>query len=266
MSKIAKALEKAKLTVEDGMTPLPSVRNENELRIVPDIPQHLIYTYTKVIRPSHEVFEKNRIVTFSNDAVSINHYNILRTHILKRIVDENRNAIMVTSPIKGEGKTTTAINIALSIAREVHKTALLVDMNLQHPKVHEYLGIGNEEGLTDHLLKGEPLSRLLINPGLDKMVVLPAGEPIKDSAEILGSRRVRDLVRELKSRYRHRFVIFDCPHLLNMPDSMVFSSLVDGIILVVEAGRTTREDIKKALVLLEGQEVLGIVLNKMQEA
>jgi protein-tyrosine kinase len=267
MSKIAKALERAKMTIDDNNPALYDDKEVKDLRIVPwEVPQHLIYTTTRVVRPSYDDLEKYRIVTFFNDPSRLNDYNLLRTQILKKLQHPDRNTIMITSVNRGEGKTLTAINLALSIAREINKTSLLVDMNLRHPKVHQYLGLGKGKGLSDYLLKDMPISELLINPGVEKFVVLPAGEPIQDSSEILGSSKVKDLVWQMKSRYKSRYVIFDCPHILNMPDSMVFSSLVDGVVLVVESGKTDREDIRRALSLLEGQNLLGVVINKTREA
>jgi protein-tyrosine kinase len=264
MSKIAKALEKARTNLEE-LRPAPTVRipEVKDLRVVPqDVHEPLVYTTTRVVRPVHDTLEENRIVTFFNDPGKLNDYNLLRTQVLKRLGDPSRNTIMITSVNRGEGKTVTAINLAFSFAREVQKTALLVDMNLRHPRLHEYLSLGSTMGLSDHLLKNTPIHELLVNPGLDKIVVLPGGESIQDSSEIMGSGKVRDLVREFKTRYRNRYVIFDCPHILNMPDAMVFSSLVDGVILVVEAGKTDREEVQQAISLLDGGNLLGIVMNK----
>jgi protein-tyrosine kinase len=267
MSKIAKALEKARMTIDENNIALYDGKEVKDLRIVPwEVPDPLIYTTTKVVRPSYHELEENRIITFFNDPEKLNDYNLLRTQILKKLQHPERNTIMITSVSRGEGKTVTAINLALSIAREINKTALLVDMNLRHPKVHQYLGLRKGKGLSDYLLRDMPIPDLLINPGVEKFVVLPAGEPIQDSAEILGSTKVKDLVWQMKSRYKSRYVIFDCPHILNMPDSIVFSALVDGVVLVVEAGKTDREDIRRALSLLEGQNLLGVVINKTREA
>jgi protein-tyrosine kinase len=268
MSKIAKALERAKTSLgEFSPTPSSRVTEVKDFHLVPrNIPEPLVYTETRVVRPTYDFLEENRVVTFFNDSARLNDYNLLRTQMLKRLKDPSNNTIMITSVNQGEGKTVTAINLALSIAREVQKTVLLVDMNLRKPKVHEYLGLGRATGLSDYLLKDTPIPELLVNPGLDKIVVLPAGEPIQDSAEILGSGKVKDLVREMKTRYKNRYVIFDCPHILNMPDAIVFSSLVDGVILVVEAGKTPREEIMRAQSLLEGSNLLGIVMNKTRYA
>lgn len=207
----------------------------------------------------------NRILTKHSSASFTDIYNLLRTQIFHRTKRNNHNVLMVTSAMPGEGKTITSINLAISIAREVDQFALLVDTDMRNPSIHKYLGIDVEKGLTDHLLHDIPVPDLLIKPGINKLSFLPAGEPIKGSTEILGSPKLQELITEMKERYPDRYVVFDCPDLLHAPDALVFSSYVDGIIFVVEAGKTSREYVRKALNLLEGRNIVGIVLNKTEK-
>ncbi|WP_415716890.1 polysaccharide biosynthesis tyrosine autokinase [Maridesulfovibrio sp.] len=208
---------------------------------------------------------KNRILTKNSSASFTDIYNLLRTQIFHRTKRDNHNVLMVTSAMPGEGKTITSINLAISIAREVDQFALLVDTDMRNPSIHKYLGIDVDMGLTDHLLKDIPVPDLLIKPGINKLSFLPAGEPIKGSTEILGSPKLQELITEMKERYPDRYVVFDCPDLLHAPDALVFSSYVDGIIFVVEAGKTSREYVQKALKLLEGRNIVGVVLNKTEK-
>ncbi|WP_432736818.1 polysaccharide biosynthesis tyrosine autokinase [Maridesulfovibrio sp. FT414] len=208
---------------------------------------------------------KNRILTSHSSASFTDIYNLLRTQILHRTKKNGHNVLMVTSAMPGEGKTITSINLAISIAREVDQFALLVDTDMRKPSIHKYLGIDAEKGLTDHLLHNIPVHKLLIKPGISKLSYLAAGEPIKGSTEILGSPKLQELILEMKARYPDRYVIFDCPDLLHAPDALVFSSYVDGIIFVIEAGKTSREHVQKALRLLEGRNIVGVVLNKTEK-
>ncbi|WP_027178097.1 polysaccharide biosynthesis tyrosine autokinase [Maridesulfovibrio bastinii] len=205
---------------------------------------------------------ENRVLTSSSSPEFTDIYNLLRTQIFHRTKKNHHNVIMVTSAAQGEGKSLTALNLAISIARELDQFALLVDTDMRNPSLHKYLGMEMTRGLSDHLMKNVPVHELFIKPGLDKLTFLPAGEPIRGSTEILGSPKLQELIVEMKQRYPDRYVIFDCPDLLHAPDALVFSTYVDGIIFVVEAGKTSRENVMKALNLLEGRNIIGLVLNK----
>ncbi|NDV26511.1 polysaccharide biosynthesis tyrosine autokinase [Desulfovibrio sp. JC010] len=288
MSKLLKAVEKARRNrmLQEEQLKAESV-NESAGSTVPDMPPpmpedsigdnaadsdggqdkcSIVPTsfYTDDIVLDELQLAKNRILTKNSSASFTDIYNLLRTQIFHRTKRKNHNVLMVTSAMPGEGKTITSINLAISIAREVDQFALLVDTDMRNPSIHKYLGIEVEKGLTDHLLHDIPVPDLLIKPGINKLSFLPAGEPIKGSTEILGSPKLQELITEMKDRYPDRYVVFDCPDLLHAPDALVFSSYVDGIIFVVEAGKTSREYVQKALGLLEGRNIVGVVLNKTE--
>jgi capsular exopolysaccharide synthesis family protein len=190
-------------------------------------------------------------------------YRLLRTHILQRTKRESRNTLMVTGPLPNEGKTLTSINLAIAIARKVGQTVLIVDGDLRNPSVHRYLDLPSGPGLADYLTSGYPIAKSLVHPeGLANLVVLPAGRSTIRSVELLSSPLMADLVRELKHFYPDRYVLFDLPPLL-YADPLAFAPLVDGIILVVEAGSTPREEITRARETLQEFPVLGCVLNKI---
>ncbi|MBU4185724.1 MAG: polysaccharide biosynthesis tyrosine autokinase [Proteobacteria bacterium] len=262
MSKIEKALEKAKKKRDEN-------RQETRLKVASEAAaageNAPLYTQTKSVSLKDSHLEKYRIITHSGDSGIINSYNLLRTQVLQRSRDKGYNTIMVTSVVEGEGKTITAINLAVSIAKEIQHTVLLVETDLRNPKIQHYLGCSATKGLSDYILDKVPLSELLINPGLGKMIVLLAGKPLSGPTEILDSPMIKKLVQEMKARYPDRYVIFDCPPLLTMPDPIVFSSYVDGIILVVEAGKASRNQIREAIELLDGKNILGLVMNKGKE-
>ena len=221
-----------------------------------------VYTETKVVSPDKSHLERHCLMTLLEDSEAADYYNRLRTQVLQRTRGKHHNAIMVTSALEGEGKTVTAINLAASLAREVKQTVLLADTDLRNPKIHEYLGCRVEQGLSDYLMNDVPIGDLLVNPGLSKMVVLPGGAPLRGSTEILGSPKMEKLVAEMKDRYPDRYCIFDCPPVLTVSDALVFSAYVDGVILVVRAGETSRDQIRKAVELLEGSNILGVVMNR----
>ena len=174
-------------------------------------------------------------------------------------------SIMVTSSVPGEGKTLTAINLAISLARALTHTVVLVDLNLRHPRVHEYFDYRPEHGICDHLLGDIPLPEILFNPQVDGLVVLPGREPVANSSELLSSPRMIRLVEELKTRYPSRIVLFDLPPLLSADDVLAFSPYADAVLLVIEDGKTPRAELTRSMELLGATNVLGTVLNRSNE-
>nr|MDA8387532.1 polysaccharide biosynthesis tyrosine autokinase [Nitrospiraceae bacterium] len=176
---------------------------------------------------------------------------------------DSLNTIMITSSQIGEGKTLTAVNLAAAIAGEIDHTVLLVDADLRNPTVHKYLGMEPGGGLSDYLKGGVKLGDVLIKTGIGKLVVLPAGNPPDNPSELLSSDRMKALVKELKDRYKDRYIIFDSSPLLVTADPISLAGYMDGVLLVVQSARTTPKAARKALSLLKGCRVLGSVFNNV---
>lgn len=192
-------------------------------------------------------------------------YKKLKSFILKITQAEKfLNTIMVSSTVKGEGKTITALNLAITLSDEYDHTVLLVDADLRQPCVHKYLGFDNTAGLSDCLMKGTPLSDVMVKTGIGKLSVLPAGSDVSNPVELLSSNRMKELVKELKERYADRYVIFDTPPLLPFAESHAIASAVDGILLVVRDGLTSVSNLKETLGMLKGANILGIVYNDVE--
>jgi Mrp family chromosome partitioning ATPase len=139
----------------------------------------------------------------------------------------------------------------------------MVDADLRHPKMHTYFNLHPEFGLSDYLTKDVPISDMLINPqDIPHFVMLPGGNALSNSSEMLSSPKMSQLVDELKNRYPSRIVIFDLPPLLSVADAIAFSPYVDAALLVIEDGETTEDDVKSSLELLGATNVIGTVLNK----
>jgi len=220
---------------------------------------------TQHITLDDAVLRKNRIVTSLAPSTFTESYNILRTQILQRFKENHWNVLAVTSPGNGEGKTLTAINLAISISREVDYTVLLVDANLRHPWMLEHLGLPRRQGLSDYLTSDTPLPELLIQTNrVEHLVLLPAGQPLANSAEMLNSPKMAELVREMKSRYHSRIIIFDLPPVLTSADALAFTPYVDAALLVPEEGLTRKQDIERAVELLGNTNIVGTVLNKAE--
>ncbi|WJW74465.1 XrtA-associated tyrosine autokinase [Thiohalobacter sp. IOR34] len=176
---------------------------------------------------------------------------------------QHANLIMVTSSIAGEGKTFTSINLALSIAMERDKTVLLVDADVAKPEVTKRLGIQAEKGLSDVLLDDDVwLNDVLIRTDIPNLSILPAGRQHPHATELLASHRMSSLADEMSTRYADRIIIFDTPPLLLTSEARVLAGLMGQILVVVEESRTPQPVLQEALGMLEGVEIVGLVLNK----
>lgn len=212
------------------------------------------------------VLTRNHIVVGDSYPIVAEEYKILRTHLLHKTKKEGLNTLMFTSPRPGGGKSLTAINIAISLAQEVEHTVLLVDTDLREPSLHRALGLSVPKGLVDFLRDGVPIHELLVQPeGLDKVILLPGGRPTTEAAELIRSPQMVNLVQELKHCYPERYVLFDLPPLLLFADALAFAPLIDGVVLVLEANQTTREDLQECLELLKEFNILGLVINKVKK-
>jgi protein-tyrosine kinase len=256
MERIKQALDKAR--GERQSAPLITPQGA-------DLPEAeaISYTQTRTVNPSPAALRERRVICEGADTAFGDAYKMLRTQVLQRLNDNDWNVLAVTSPGEGEGTTLTAVNLAVSLAMEVNYTVLLVDANLRHPSVHEYFGLTRSKGLSEYLLDKTPLSELLVHPSnIEQFVMLPGGRPVPNSAEMLNSPRMVQLVDELKSRYPRRIVVFDLPPVLSSADALAFAPYVDAALLVIEDGKSRRHDVQRAVDLLETTNVLGTVLNK----
>ena len=257
MERIQQALERVKQPqVQQGevVTASSSLRDT--------VPDPIRYSGTKT-RPSNlEDLVARRVLTSDQHSPFVDAYKILRTQVLHRLKEHRWNVIGVTSPGAQEGKTIVAVNLAISLALEPNHTALLIDANLRNPQIHQLFDVDNY-GLADYLLDQVSVSELLIHPEIDRLVVMPAGGPVKISVETLTLAKMTTLVQELKHRYTSRIVVFDLPPVLDTADVIGIAPRLDALILVVEEGKTTEKRIREALASVrETVPVLGVVMNK----
>jgi len=222
-------------------------------------------TQTRTVKINRESLEKYKIIYDCRIHPAADQVKILRTQLLQRLIPGGGNSVLITSPKPGEGKTVNAISLAISLAQEIERTVLLVDANLRNPTMAEYFGLPREKGLSDYLLGEVSIPEILINPGIEKLTLLPGGRPLATSSEVLGASRMAELVKEMKERYPERILVFDGPDILTAADSLLFSKFVDGIVLVVEAETTTRNDIKLAIDRIGKEHLIGTILNKTRE-
>ena len=220
------------------------------------------YDQSRKVELVPEIASANRCIAFSEHPHVIDAYKVLRTQILQKMQHLGGNSLMVTSALPGDGKTTTSINLAITMAKEFQQTVLLVDCDLQQQDVHKQLGYSSDKGLINYLLDDCPVADLFTWPGLEKISVISGGRLIRESSELLGSPRMKDLVSDMKRRYPNRFVIFDMQSISAGADALVFAPLVDHIIMVVQEGKTPVSEIKRSIKMLPEGKLLGMMLNR----
>lgn len=222
------------------------------------------YEQTRVVKLDAEHLEKNRIISANkNDAMSM-HFDLLRTHVLQKMEEKGWRTLAITSPTPEAGKSVVAINLAMSIAHLTSKSALLVDFDLRRPKIGTYLGIPMEKSWNDLLDGTAEISDVLINPDMQRLVVLATKTPVKKSSEMLASKKIADLIKELRERYASRIVIFDLPPVLVSDDVITLLPQIDCVLLVVANGMSTKREIENSIRLLPAEKLIGTVLNKAE--
>jgi capsular exopolysaccharide synthesis family protein len=195
------------------------------------------------------------------DTFSAEEFRKMKTQIFLRAPNPPRT-ILVTSTVPGEGKTTVAVNLALAISQGIPKKAILIDGDLRKPGIHlkEHL---NSKGLANYLLNQTPISEILLNSEVDNLQIIPAGPSNKKSVELIGSKKMSELLMSLREFGDDTYVIIDSPPILSTSDPTLLSKLVDGIVLVVMGNRTPGEFIRRAMRCIDCQKIIGIVFNQI---
>ena len=224
------------------------------------------YTQTKVVELDRKLLKKNRLLIDVKQDRANTAYKLLRTQVEQRMLARQWNTLAITSAGPGQGKSLTSINLAISLAKSTHHTVLLVDLDLRRPSIHQYFGYEPDKGIYDCLTEDLPISEILFNPGIERLVIAPGKQSIYNSSEILASPKMSALVNEVKNRYRSRYIIFDLPPVLATDDAMAFSPFVDAMLLVVEDGVTTKDQLRQTVELLQGTNIIGTVLNKSKSS
>jgi capsular exopolysaccharide synthesis family protein len=187
------------------------------------------------------------------------HYRSLRSRIAQLERDHAVRAIQITSPGTGEGKTITALNLALTMAQEFQRRVLAIDADLRHPRMHQMLGLEPGPGLVDVLTGAASLQDALVELPSQHLTVLRAGGAYDRPAEMLGSAPMRRLLDSLRTQF-DRIVIDSAPAVVADPAAL--APAVDGLLLVVRSGVTTKPAIARAISSLGSPKLLGLVFNE----
>lgn len=210
----------------------------------------------------------NRIVSHGATGPSGRYYDMLRTQVLQEMDKKSWQFLAVTSPTAACGKTVTACNLALSIARLPERSVLLVDADLHKPMVGEYLGIGGNPGLLGVLEGRATLTSAVLqaNLGPNKIFVLPGTGVSSGASEWMASQTMSALLQAIKRDFRSRLVIFDLPPMLIGDDVISILPQMDAVLLVAGVGATSVSDIKECQRHLQRTPVVRMVVNKVADA
>ncbi|MCD6151728.1 MAG: polysaccharide biosynthesis tyrosine autokinase [Deltaproteobacteria bacterium] len=186
----------------------------------------------------------------------------LRTKIILSAPERLPNkTILITSAVPREGKTTIAVNLALSLAQGLDEYVLLVDCDFRKPEISKYLGMEFNLGLSNYLTSDIDLSSVLVKTDLSRLTILPMGLAPAKPSELLASERMTHLIEDLQSRYQDRYIIFDTTSLMSTSEADILASQVDGIVIVVRYGETDRDVVKQALKNIDRDKIIGVVFN-----
>jgi exopolysaccharide/PEP-CTERM locus tyrosine autokinase len=179
----------------------------------------------------------------------------------------NGNLIMVTSALPGEGKSFTAVNLAISIAMELDNTVMLVDADVARPSILNMVGLPPSEGLLDVVKENSlDISRVLLHTNIEKLSILPSGTPHPRATELLASDAMIRLLDDMAKRYPDRIIVFDSPPLLLTTEARALASHMGQIVVVVQSGETTQTAVKEAVSTIESCPLKMMVLNQATQS
>lgn len=272
MSIIEKALDKLDVTGSHKI-----VKQDVQIgKIVDEAPLVTERTIeSKIVQKSRridldiELLESSGYLTpNTKNRVMFEQYRRIKLPILKKAFNEEglKNIVMLTSSLEGEGKSFTALNLAMSVAYEYNQTVLLVDADIVKKQTSGVLGLKDEPGLIDYLTeKSSNLSDLMLSTNIPNLNILPAGGDSDRITELFNSKKMGSLINELSKRYEDRLIILDAPPLLQETSSDALKQLVDQVVFVIEAEKTPIHIIKTASQLLDNVNNVGVVLNKSNQ-
>jgi Mrp family chromosome partitioning ATPase len=217
---------------------------------------------TPRVQLSPGLLSDNKVIAGDITDPQVGAYRQLRSQVLDSMRRNNWRTLAVTSAQEGAGKTLTCVNLAICISQEANQTVMLVDLDLTKPDVANTLGIDVKKGIVDHLMHGEPIENILLNPEFPRLVVIPGTPQGRPVSEMLSSPQMKHFLTDITNRYSNRIIIFDLPPLLRNDDAMVFVPNADACLFVVEDGVTRPDEIEYCFQLLKHSKLIGTILNK----
>ena len=266
MDKITKALDIARTQRTQGKN---KHTNNDDVQIDLEMPrlqeQYEHHYSVPKFTPDALTLEKHRILNNASRDEIVQPYKVLRTRLMHIMQEKHWSSIAVLSPTKDDGKTTVAINLAISIGNSRKNNAVLLDLDLLTPSIYSCYGFEPEYGLEDYFEHEQTLSDILISPDADGLIIAPSIRPLHDSSEYLSTSRGQSLINEAKGLLENSIVVVDLPPILASDDAISFLPHIDAVLLIVREGKTNKQDIQRALEMLEGVNIAGVVINDSLE-
>ena len=261
MSRVYRALEKAEEEKRQKVKEEGFPRVFEEKAILKKEAPTLRFPEEKIKELGLPLKDEVPILIVPPHSFAAEEFKKLKTQIFLRLPNPP-HSILITSTTPQEGKTMVSVNLAMAISQEINGKAILIDGDLREPSIH-LEKCRNSNGLSNYLSDGIPLSEVLINSGIENLQIIMAGPPTHKSSELIGSKRMGELLKSLNGFGGHTYIIIDSPPIMSTTEPTLLSKMVDGIILVVMADRTPRESIQRALKSIDRQKIIGVVFNQI---
>lgn len=220
----------------------------------------------KTVKPVHIVKLADSLVVVGNvDQVAAEHYRILYTMLEAISARDSSKTFVITSAVKGEGKTTTILNLAYVMAKEFKKKTVVVECDLKNPTIiSNYMKTAQKGGLAETIKNESDFMENLTRVEDSDLYILPVIKPVRNSSELLSSQHMAAVLDALKTEFD--YVLIDSPPILPLADVNILSKLVDGLLLVVRAGKTPKDVVLSAVNSITNTNIVGIVLNGVSKA
>lgn len=208
-------------------------------------------------------FVDNRLVTIREPYSMIaEQYRVLCTRISQLVQNKSSYTLAITSSVKGEGKSFTSINLAITMAKDFDENVLLIEGDLKNPTIHDYLKRSPGFGLSDVIEGRIEMDAASIKLFEGKLTVLFAGKKIGNPSRLISSPKMEEMLNTARGLYK--YIIIDAPPVLPLVDMNIYSNFVDGILLIIQAGKTPKSMVRRALSTIPSEKVIGAVLNDVE--
>lgn len=258
MGKIFDALEKANTQGSPNAKAVrPSKRSERPAKRVQNV-----VSLGNANKPAFNQGPDQRLITYhAPQSSEAEHFKVLRTNLLFPATGQPPRTILITSALPNDGKSFVTANLATSIAQGIEEHVMLIDCDLRKPTCHTYFGYDQAAGLSEYLSAKTDLSNFLLKSAIPKLTILPAGHSPLNPTELLSSKKMKQLLDEVASRYDDRYILIDSPPPSLAAETSALVNLVDCVILVVKSGRTPKNAVTEVIEQIGKEKILGVVLN-----